>query len=139
MRRVYQRIYRRPPRHTVRIPCQVVRERDFRLVADKMTDLSISGMLVTPADPVLTGEQLIVSFKLPGSDVYIDAEATVARVIHGRRPGEVSRSLGVEFSGLSGRSADDLGRALRRVPVVPPGPRPGRRSALGVLAALLSA
>ncbi|HEX9619943.1 MAG TPA: PilZ domain-containing protein [Polyangiaceae bacterium] len=139
MRRVRQMIYRRPPRHTVRLPCQVVRERDFRLVADKMTDLSVTGMLVTPADPVLTGERLIVSFKLPGSDVYVDAEAIVARVVHGRRPGEVSRALGVEFSSLPGKSADDLNRALRRSPLIPPGARPGRRSAVSVLAALLSA
>jgi hypothetical protein len=138
MRRIRQLIYRRPHRHTVRLPCQVVRERDFRLVADRMTDLSFTGMLVTPADPVLTGEPLIVSFKLPGSDVYVDAEATVARVVHGRRPGDVSRSLGIQFSNLSGKSADDLARALRGAPLIPPGARPGRRRALSALAALLS-
>ena len=82
---------RRPSRRTLRAPCQVVRERDFRLVADRIENLSPSGMLVGPADPVLTGERLIVSFCLPGYGVWIDTEATVSRVVHGRRKGEHRR------------------------------------------------
>ena len=58
---------RRPSRHTVCIDCQVVRERDFRLVADRVENLSATGLLAGPADPVLTGERLIVSFRLPRS------------------------------------------------------------------------
>src|SRR6187397_873062 len=57
-------------RHAVQISCQVVRERDFRLVADTIVDLSTTGMLVTPADPVLTGERVIASFRLPGSTFW---------------------------------------------------------------------
>src|SRR5438445_56001 len=76
---------RRALRHAVQISCQVVRERDFRLVGDRIVDLSTSGMLVTPADPVLTGERIIASFRLPNSTYWIDVDATVARVVHGRR------------------------------------------------------
>ena len=50
---------RRLPRLAARIACQVVRERDFRLVADRVLDLSSNGVLVGPADPVLTGERIM--------------------------------------------------------------------------------
>jgi hypothetical protein len=116
----------------------VVRERDFRLVADRLTDLSLTGMRVTPADPVLTGERLIVSFRWPGTDVFIDAEAVVARVVHGRRPGEVTRSLGLEFEHMDGRLRAFLAEALSCAPLAPPGWRPGRRHFDQALRAYLS-
>ena len=113
----------RPLRHTAGIPCQVVRERDFRLVADNIRDLSATGALVTPADPVLTGERLILSFRTPRWGVWIDTEATVARVVHGRRPGEYSRGLGVYFEELDSWSRFVIERSLRELPPVPPGAR----------------
>ena len=87
-------------RHTVKIACQVVRERDFSLIADRVVDLSATGARVGPADPALTGERILVSFRIPRSTIWIDAEATVTRVVHGRRPGEFSRSLAIEFDDL---------------------------------------
>ncbi|HOU90061.1 MAG TPA: PilZ domain-containing protein [Polyangiaceae bacterium] len=118
-RSIYQRP--RPSRHTVKIPCQVVRERDFRLVADEIADLSVTGMLVVPADPVLTGERLIVSFQTPVWGIWIDAEATVARVVHGRRPGEFSRALGLRFDGIDPWARYVIERNLRGLPPIPPG------------------
>ena len=91
---------RRPIRHTAHIACQVVRERDFRLVADRVANLSLNGMLVGPADPVLTGEKIIDSFPSPVDGLWIDAQATVTLVLHGRRPGEYRRALGLEFDVL---------------------------------------
>jgi len=32
--------------------------------------------------------------------VWIDAQATVARVVHGRRPGDPGLSFGIEFHGM---------------------------------------
>lgn len=119
---------RRPSRHPVNIPCQVVRERDFRLVADRVANLSTWGMLVSPADPVVTGEKVFVCFQLPGSEDWIDACATVTRVVHGRRPTETSRMLGLEFDDLAPYDRFRVRRALGRRPVTPPGTRPGRRS-----------
>jgi hypothetical protein len=126
----------RANRHTFRTNCQVVRERDFRLVADEIRNVSTTGVLVTPADPVMTGERLFVSFQLPGTDSWIDAQGTVTRVIHGRRPGEHSRSFGVEFDELDGWQRYVLRRALKGVPLVPPGGRPGRRCTRSILRAL---
>jgi len=128
----------RPSRHPVNVACQVVRERDFRLVADQVENLSTWGMLVSPADPVVTGEKVFVSFQLPGTDEWLDACATVTRVVHGRRPTETTRMLGLEFDDLGHYDRFRLRRALTKRPVTPPGVRPGRRNAefsLEVLAA----
>ena len=50
MRRSPAKAHRRATRHSVRLECQVVRERDFQLVADRIVNLSTSGILVSPAD-----------------------------------------------------------------------------------------
>jgi hypothetical protein len=127
MRRPSSRTQHRHTRRSARLPCQVVRERDFRLVADTIANLSPTGLLVTPADPVLTGERLLVSFQVPGSSIWIDTEATVTRVVHGRRPGEYSRALGLEFDPLPPAAKLALTHSLGRLLPVPPGARPGRR------------
>ncbi len=137
MRRSPAKARRRSVRHNVRLNCQVVRERDFRLIADRIVNLSETGLLVSPADPVLTGERLIVSFQIPHSGYWVDAEATVARVVHGRRPGEYSRCLALELENVEEIPQLLLGRALKRCPPTPPGHRAGRRG-VTALAALLS-
>jgi len=126
--RLLKVIRRRPNRHCVQGQCQVVRERDFRLVADSIEDLSEEGMRVGPADPVLTGEVLLVSFKIPRFDVWVDTEAVVCRVIHGRRPGEHRRSLGLEFTELEPWHRYLIRESLKAVPAAPVGARRGRRS-----------
>lgn len=110
----------RTTRRTAGISCQVVRLRDFQLVADRIENLSPTGMLVGPADPVLTGEPLIVSFRLPGLSDFIDAEAEVTRVAHGRRPGETRRCLGLELFSIDDYSRRLLEAFLRRLPPAPP-------------------
>src|SRR4051794_33023603 len=71
-------------RRDVLLPCQAVRESDFKLIADRTLDVSVDGLLLPVAEPILTGETLIVSFPIPG--LWIDAECTVTRVVHGRLP-----------------------------------------------------
>jgi hypothetical protein len=112
--------HRRAFRHAVEIRCQVVRERDFRVIADRVIDLSTDGMRVPTEARVLTGERLIVSFLAPRSKLWIDAEATVARVVHGRRPGERGRSLGLAFHGLSRDTRHALFQGLRALPPASP-------------------
>ena len=94
--------------------------RDFRLVADRIENLSPGGMLAGPADPVLTGEPVIVSFRVPGFLDWIDTEAIVTRVVHGRRPGETRRSLGLAFSGLDAYSERLIQAFVQRLPPAPP-------------------
>ncbi len=139
MMRTDKAMKKRPTRHTVKSSCQVVRERDFRLVADRVENLSTWGMLVSPAEPVMTGERVFVSFRVPGTTYWIDAQATVTRVIHGRRPTEHARMLGLEFDALGAYDRFRLRRSLVARPVAPPGARPGRRQLPFDLRALLSA
>jgi hypothetical protein len=87
-------------RRSVQTSCQVVRERDFRLVGTRVVDLSTRGMLVESDLPILTGEDVIVSFKGPASDRWYDCTATIARVIHGRRQRDQRRAVGVSFDRL---------------------------------------
>jgi len=127
----------RPSRHTIRLGCQVVRERDFQLIADRIENLSTWGALVGPADAVLTGETVFVSFRL-SDGAWIDASAVVTRVLHGRRPGEVTRRLGLEFLGLSEYDRFLLRRAVGHRPVAPPGARPGRRHPVDLVRRLVA-
>jgi hypothetical protein len=139
MRRTVPTSHHRAPRRIVSARCQVVRERDFRLIADQVVDLSPGGALVMPADPCLTGEKVIVSFQVPYLLNYIDAEATVARVVHGRRPGEYSRGLALHFDHIEGLQKFLLERALHYLPPAPPRYRSGRRNQKGILASLVNA
>ena len=128
MRRMPPRSHHRLPRHVLRAPCQLIREHDFRLVADRVIDLSVTGVLVAPADPVLTGERLLLSFQLPHSLYWIDAEAVVTRVIHGRRPGEHTRALALAFDDISGLSRYMIRHTLDYLAPAPPRYRSGRRA-----------
>jgi hypothetical protein len=98
----------------------VVREHDFRRVSYVGLDLSTQGMLVVTQDRVLTGEELIVSFRAPFSHRWFDAEATVARVIHGRRPLDCARGLGIEFHGRNPAWREELFVYLRGLPPTEP-------------------
>ncbi|MBX3229849.1 MAG: PilZ domain-containing protein [Labilithrix sp.] len=105
-------------RRYVRLDCQVVRDFDFQLVGDLALDLSPKGMLVRARRherriaPVLTGEEVVISFKPPRSNEWFDAQGVVARVVHGRRPGDYGLSYGIELHGLS---ADDEQRLFEHL------------------------
>lgn len=113
---------RRVFRRFVRLDCQVVRERDFRVVGELALDLSTKGMLVRarPGVRVLTGEELVVAFKPPRDNRWFDAEATVARVVHGRRPGDAGVCFGLEFHNVSGDDESRLFQDLRGMPAPSP-------------------
>lgn len=103
-------------RRAVRVQCQVVRERDFKLLGESAVDLSTDGMLLVSDVPVLTGDEVLVSFRVPGTDVWIDTGARVARTIHGRRHGDPGRALGLQFDPLDLEAHLRLRWALRRIP-----------------------
>jgi hypothetical protein len=129
---------RKVMRRAVRVDCQVVRERDFKMVGSRGVDLSTEGMLVMLQEPVLTGEPLVVAFRLPRSDFWFDAVGSVARVLHGRRPGDMSRCFGIEFDPLEPDVQVFLRRALRGVPPPLPMREPRIDYAASVALAALS-
>jgi hypothetical protein len=111
-------------RRDVLLPCQAVREEDFVLVADRTLDLSAEGMLLPMNHTrVLTGDELIVSFMLPKTRMWIDAEAIVTRVVHGRRPGDDGLAFAIMFDVMSSSSRAALAGYLHGRP--PPLPRRG--------------
>jgi len=103
-------------RRSVRVECQVVHERDFKLLGTTAVDLSTDGMLVLSQARVLTGDEVLVSLRVPGTDVWIDTGAEVARVVHGRRHGDPGRALGLRFHRLDLENHLRLRWALRRIP-----------------------
>ena len=113
--------HRHAIRRAVRLECQVVRQHDFKLVGARAFDLSAEGMLVEADINVLTGEEMIVSFRTPRANVWFDCEATVARVVHGRRPGDRGKCLGLSFDSLDDWSTMMLRSDLRGLP--PPFPK----------------
>ena len=116
---------RRTVRRAVRVDCQVVRERDFKLLGDWALDLSPDGILVVTRDVVLTGEEVIVSFPIPRTRVIVDAVATVARVVHGRRPTDRHRrALGISFDGIEPEHRRLLRASLRHIPPPLPSRKP---------------
>ncbi len=112
-------------RRAVRVDCQVVREHDFKLVGTRGVDLSPGGMLVMAQEQILTGEPVIVAFRLPRGFYWFDSLATVTRVVHGRRPGDTGRCFGIEFHSLDADTRWFLSLALRGTP--PPVPRRQQR------------
>jgi hypothetical protein len=116
---------RREIRRSVSVPCQIVRERDFRLVSDKTLDLSPDGMLVATTLDLEPGETLLVSFQANELGLWFDGEARVARMVRGRRPGDKGRAIGLAFSSLSRVQRFILRGELRRVP--PPVPKRPQR------------
>lgn len=123
--RFARRNERREVRRAMGLTCQVVRERDFRLVADHALDLSPDGMLVKSDSELAIGEALIVSFKATQLGLWFDSEATVARIVKGRRDGDRGTGIGLSFSTLDRVKRLILRGHLRRVP--PPVPRRAQR------------
>jgi hypothetical protein len=117
---------RRHVRHRVVMRAQVVRERDFQLVSDRIVDLSDGGMMVAAKSRVLTGEPVVLSFRIPWLDRWIDAEAVVTRIVHGRRKGDPGHALGLTWERIDDRSLRFLKMHTAgpaRSPPDPPAPR----------------
>lgn len=90
---------RRSVRRYVRLPCEVVRERGFRLLGRAALDMSTTGMRFAALDDCLTGEPVVLTFR--AGERWIDTEGYVARVVHGRRTEDCGPSIAVQFASLS--------------------------------------
>lgn len=103
-------------RFGVHVDCQVVRERDFRVIGRGSLDLSLTGMLVQCNYSAEIGDEVIVSFQTPGLREYVDAVALVTRLIAGRRQGDLGLAAGLTFTSIDDASFAALKRALTAVP-----------------------
>ncbi|HEX8792038.1 MAG TPA: PilZ domain-containing protein [Polyangiaceae bacterium] len=109
------------PRAQLRRPistfCEVVRERDFRLVGSRVLDLSSRGLLVESDLQVLTGDEVLVTLRSPTTKRWYDCTGSVARVIHGRRKRDLRRAVAISFDGLDAFTELLLCEELRKLPV----------------------
>lgn len=108
-------------RRQLRMPCQVVCEQGFTLLAQECVDLSLEGMGVRALLPASEGSPVLVSFRLPQSSLYIDVEAQIARMAWGRRREDGGAVLGLRFVALPRVDRAILASRLRGLP--PPVPR----------------
>ncbi len=105
-------------RRAAPVSCQVVRERDFRQIGTRVLDLSVRGMLLSTDLPVLTGEEVLLTFQSPTSHRWYDRTATVSRVVHGRRRGDKVGAVGIAFEPLDVWSDLLLCSELHQAPVL---------------------
>jgi hypothetical protein len=92
--------------------CQVVRERDFKLVATSVMNVSETGLFVDADEPVRFGEKIIVTFYSPATRNWIDAEGTVTRVAHGPRWMVRKQAFGIAFDSIDEGSRKDIRRSM---------------------------
>jgi hypothetical protein len=112
---------RREVRRRMMLPCRVVRERDFKLIGACAVDVSPDGMLVMTIREAAIGDEVIVSFKATELGIWFDAEAVVARVVRGRRPGDRGPCVGLRFRKIDAVKRFILRGHLRRT--APPLPQ----------------
>jgi hypothetical protein len=115
---------RRTVRRSVFVDCQVVRESTFDLIGERAVDLSQAGMLLLSERAARIGEELIVTFRVPGTRAWVDTTATVVRLVRGFRRGDRGPAIGLAFDPLS--TSDDLlvRGSIERFPPVFPGRAP---------------
>jgi len=108
-------------RHTIRraveVSCCVVRQSDGKIIGRRGFDLSPYGMRVELKDiDVELGDRFFVCFRTTPFGIWFYTDAHATRVLHGRRPKEEGRALGLKFGSLSAVSRLCIRGALRRVP-----------------------
>jgi hypothetical protein len=126
---------RRSIRRAYPLTCHVVRVSDARCVATRALDVSTEGMLVAAnTDDIVRDDEYFVAFR--AHDVWIRAEATLARVVEGRRTSDKQLALGLRFETIDPVHRLIMRGAFRKVP--PPVPkRPPRISYAATLAPLI--
>jgi Tfp pilus assembly protein PilZ len=112
-------------RHAIEVPCQIVRERDMKLLGTRTVDLSAGGLLLPSEMDVDIGEDVMVSFRATTFGLLFATSGSVARVLDVRRAKDKQRCVGVHFE-LPALSRHYLRGALRRVP--PPLPKRPRQT-----------
>ncbi len=103
---------RKTTRYLVRARGQAV-DADFRLVGERILDASGTGCLLACDREVRRGERFLVSFEIPATGAWFDAEAEVVRVIEGNREGDPGYCAGLAFRDFESAARLALGVDLR--------------------------
>jgi hypothetical protein len=117
-------VQRRALRRSVYTSCQAVDTAEFCLLGEQVIDLSPRGMFIACDRRARVGDDIVVSFRAPGrEELWLDAEAVVARIVEGQRWGDLGYGAGLEFTYFEKAARHEL---LARVAGFPP-PIPQRR------------
>ena len=108
---------RRAVRRAVLRPCLAVAKEGFRLLGQRVLDLSPRGMLVTCSQKVEQGDEVFVTFQAPGDGLWMNAEAEVTRIVRGDRRWDVGPCVGLRFKDMQGSRRGEL---LSRLAGIPP-------------------
>ena len=101
----------------MRANCVAVSRSDGRLVGDRLSDVSWDGAFLEGDGEARLGDTLQLRVQLPGSRVWMDAEATVTRVSRGRRGLHDRPGVGVSLSRMDGMSRILLATVAKSFPV----------------------
>lgn len=115
---------RRVTRRAVEAPCVAVDRAEFKLVGQRVIDVSEEGMRVRSDRALPQGRALRVTFQAPTGQ-WMTVDAIVKRVEQGRRGKERGYCLGLEYTRIDGR--DELRKKLIGIP--PPIPARALRAA----------
>jgi len=84
----------------------------FILLGTEAMDISTDGLFLASDRVPRIGEELIVSFKVPGTGMWLDAEAQVARIVRGRRRSDDTAGIGIRFQNMDAITRAILGASL---------------------------
>lgn len=118
--KILEKRERRMVRRALRTDCHAVAEDGFRFLGEQALDLSEGGLLLRSDREAEIGETVLVSFKVPGGRTWVDAEATVARVVRGHRRGDRGRAYGLHFQQIAPLDRAILAGSLEGAPPPPP-------------------
>ncbi|MFH1434644.1 MAG: PilZ domain-containing protein [Pseudomonadota bacterium] len=80
-------------------------------------DLSPRGAFLKTNFPLCPGENIVVSFKLPGADEEFDLFGKVVRVDMPKREGDWGEAgMAIDFMGITGKERFLIRQDLRKVP-----------------------
>ncbi len=106
--------------------CLAIRTQDFRLIGERVLDVSPFGMMIACDEEAQVGEEVVVAFELDGQrpggpeSEWYDAIGEVARVIEGYRDGDQGYCIGLKFTEIP--LATRMALRKRLVGVPPPVP-----------------
>jgi hypothetical protein len=118
---------RRTTRHMARARGEAVELSRFALVGNRFLDISAEGCLLACDDRVTSGDRLMVSFRLPSTGLWFDAEGEVVRVIEGWREGDPGYAAGIRFVDFDRKTRLELGLDLRELPHIGISRSPNKR------------
>lgn len=110
---------RRGVRRAFRSRCQAVRLDGFRLVGERIVDLSPSGALVACDEEVREGEEILLDFRAPWLGPFVSVTGRVTRIVQGWREGDPGYAAGIRFAYLDADARQLLRERLGTFPEVP--------------------